>query len=324
MKFFSMSYLQTDIWVFGGTGFVGKALVKLLSSYRNYSLHLLIHKNRPYRYLEDVNTISGSLMGFDSSWFLRYPPDILFHMARPAGRFSLTRFYASRRGQIANSRLTHILRELSEPPIVVYVSGSLVYGSQSGGKPALEDSDKDPLSFATQYSRLERPFLLARKEGFLDVRIARPGWILGPSSWFREYFWKPYLLCGKVACYGDGTQQMSIIHLDDCAALIAALGRKELKKQDLNVFCGPAISQWEFSVKLAELLNTEIFMVPFNDTCRLYGKTVALALTSSIPLGTHYEDIHRETGFNYPDPESMLINVTGILKNEQGVLPKSP
>ena len=65
-------------------------------------------------------------------------------------------------------------------------------------------------------------------------------------------------------------------------------------------------------------------MVPFRDACRLYGKTAALALTSSIPLGTLHEDIYSKTGLNYPDPESILADVIDVLKNEQRVLTKSP
>ncbi|MEX0986737.1 MAG: NAD(P)-dependent oxidoreductase [Bacteroidales bacterium] len=312
-----MRNLNRNIWIFGGTGFVGKALVKLLSSFENKTLNVLIHKNRPYQTLEHVNTFSGSLLQFNSDWFLKYRPDILFHLARPAGRNLLTRFLASLYGQIANARLIPILRTLPVPPVLVYVSGSLMYGPRSENSPALEDSDLVPFSFATPYSRIERPFLHARNKGFLDIRIARPGWILGPSSWFREFFWKPYLLHGKVPCYGDGTQLMSIIHLDDCAAFIAALGRKDLKNHDLNVFCGSPISQKKFSCKLAELLQATIQIVPFKETRRQYGKTVALALTSSIPLGTRYEDLHHNVQCTYPDLESMLIHVVGILKYEQ-------
>lgn len=319
-----MSHFQTNIWIFGGTGFIGRTLVTRLSACHKNSLHLLIHRNRPYANLEALNTFSGSLQKFDSLWFEKFPPAILFHLARPAGRNSLTRFFVSLLGEIANVRLTKILRALPVPPALVYVSGSLMYGLRTRGTPALEDSDLNPLSFAASYSRLEKPFSIAREKGFLDVRIARPGWIVGPSSWFREFFWKPYLMNGKVPCYGDGTQQMSIIHLDDCAALIAAMGQEDFKNRDLNIFSGQPISQKQFSGILTKLLNTKMMMVPFRDACRLYGKTAALALTSSIPLGTLHEDIYSKTGLNYPDPESILADVIDVLKNEQRVLTKSP
>lgn len=319
-----MNTLQKNTWIFGGTGFIGDALVKKLSEDESNRLHLLIHKKRSFKSLEHINTFSGSLQDFDPSWFLKYPPDIIYHLARPAGGNNFSRFLAARTGQKANRRLIQILRDLHKPPVIVYVSGSLMFGPRANGALAFEDSALAPVSFAASYFRLETPWIEAGKRGVLDVRMARPGWIVGPSSWFEEFFWKPYLASGRVPFYGDGIQQMSVIHLEDCAGLIAALGNAKEQSRGLNIFCGPILSQSEFSSQMAGLLNTETTRIPINKIVRKYGKTVAMALTSSIPMGTRYKEIYKGCGCKYPDSEAILVNVIGIFKDKQEILPKTP
>ncbi|MEX0982224.1 MAG: NAD(P)-dependent oxidoreductase [Bacteroidales bacterium] len=319
-----MKSLKKNIWIFGGTGFIGDALVKKLSENENNRLHLLLHKNRPFKSLEHTNTFTGSLQDFDPAWFLKYPPDVIFHLARPAGGNHLSRSYAARSGLKANRKIIHILRDLYKPPVIVYVSGSLMFGTRDKETPAMEDSALAPVSFAASYFRLESPWIEAGKNEILDVRMARPGWIVGPSSWFVEFFWKPYLVSGKVPFYGDGNQQMSVIHLEDCAGLIASLGNAEERYRSLNIFCGPIVTQNEFSAQMAGLLNTETTRIPFNKIVRKYGRTVSMALTSSIPMGTIYNEIYNHYSFKYPDLKSILVNIIGILKNKQEILSKTP
>ncbi|TVR75140.1 MAG: NAD(P)-dependent oxidoreductase [Marinilabiliales bacterium] len=313
-----------NIWILGGTGFIGSALVRLLSHDKANRLHLLVHKRAHWRLLEGFSTFTGTLSGIEPGWFERYPPDIVYHLARPAGSNALTRKLRSATGERANRRLVKILRSLPATPVVVYVSGSLMYGDRPDNDPAFENSPLSPESFARYYYRNELPWIEAQGEGSLDVRFARPGWIAGPGSWFMEFFYKPWRHTGRVPCYGEGTQRMSLTDLDDCAAMIHALGQYGSKGSNLNIFSGDIITQLDFSNTLARMLNAETEMIPENRLRQKYGKVTAAALLSSSPMGTLYPELHHRAGITIRDPEQLLASVVGLSENKQGVFAELP
>jgi nucleoside-diphosphate-sugar epimerase len=305
-----------NIWIFGGTGYIGQALLRHLSASSNNHLHLLIHRQMPFRYLENYHTFTGSLSAFDPYWFDRFPPDVVFHLARPAGSSLMIRHLSSWLGEKANNRLVRLLSDLKKPPVVVYVSGSLVYGEQSPNTHADEKTTLRPTAFARFYFRNERPWMKARDAGLLDVRFARPGWILGPASWFKVFFWDHYLNTGKVPCYGNGEQLMSLVHIDDCVAMINNLSLEGKKNQTLNIYSGSATTQIEFAEQLATILNAKVAMISLNKAKRRYGKTTAQALTSSIPMQTLYKNLHQHQQILFPDIKNMLVGIVSLLKNK--------
>jgi len=319
-----MEAMRRNIWILGGTGYIGRALVSFLAADPANHLHLLLHKNTPYRFLESFNTFTGSISKFDSHWFERYPPDVVFHLARPAGWNRVTREWAARRGNSANRRLAELMANLKKPPVIVYVSGSLLYGYRDSHDPAMEDSPISPASFAKHYYKTELPWLNARKYDLLDVRFARPGWIVGADSWFRKFFWEPMRQWKKIPCYGSGNQLMSLVHINDCAALIDALSRYGSRGQNLNVFTGAPVRQEEFCELLAGITGMGIMKVDHQKLRILYGTTIARALTTSIPMGTQYPEIYGKAAIRFTDQQSLLADVIGFLKNKQGVLSPGP
>jgi nucleoside-diphosphate-sugar epimerase len=315
---------KKNVWILGGTGFIGKALIKQLSLSDEYLLHLLVHQNIPYKFLEPFSIFTGSLENFDLTWLENYPPDIVFHLARLGGSNAISRSLSSSKGAKANERLIRFLSGMNNPPIIVYVSGSLMYGPQGNGKVANELSELKPVSYARYYYRAEEPWIKAQSSEKLDVRFARPGWILGPDSWFRFFYRDHFLRTGKVPLYGDGNQLMSIIHLEDCASQIVKLAEKGQKNQNLNVFSGAPVSQKHFAEMLASHLNAEVELIPVTKLQKKYGRTVTKALTTSIPMTTNYPELCKSDSFRYPDAESMIKSVLSFFEHKQGVLSKSP
>ncbi|MDP2889762.1 MAG: hypothetical protein Q8P34_12480, partial [Bacteroidota bacterium] len=168
------------------------------------------------------------------------------------------------------------------------------------------------------------PWINAQSSGKLDVRFARPGWILGPDSWFRFFYRDHFLRSGKVPLYGDGNQLMSIIHLEDCANQIIKLAEKGQKNQNLNVFSGAPVSQKYFAEMLASHLNAEVESIPVTKLQKEFGQTVTEALTTSIPMTTSHQELCKSDSFRYPDDESMIRSALSFFENKQSVLSKTP
>jgi len=304
---------RRNIWVLGGTGFIGSALVNRLAKDPANLINLLIHRRANYRQLENFNSYTGSLGTIDPLWFEMHPPDILFHLARPAGSYAMTRNLRSFRGEKANERLVSILSDLKKPPVVVYVSGSLMYRPVDTDNPAYEDTPLNPGAFAKAYYRNEKPWIGAQQKGLLDIRYARPAWIVGTTSWFRQFFWEPYRRNGKVPCYGDGSQLMSVIHIADCAAMIDHLGQHATPVKALNIFAMEPVTQLEFSMTLASVLETDTVMIPFDRIVKMYGSTTAKALTLSIPMRTRFPGMHLESKIRYLSAEEVLTDIIRLL-----------
>lgn len=305
-----------NIWIFGGTGFIGQALVSHLITNPENKLHLLVHKKIPYKELEEINTVTGNIGSFDPQWLERYPPDVIFHLARISGSNAITRKMAANKARQANLRLVEILGRLPKPPVIVYVSGSLVYGSQKNGARADENSQIRPAAFARYIIHGEQPWLDAQKNGLLDVRFARPAWIIGPNSWFREFFWRVFQATGKFPCYGSGEQLMSLTSLSECARMIEALAFWGSRNQNLNIFSGKPVTQRYFAETAANVLGADVFHIPLKETKRRYGAMASEALTSSIPLTTLYPELQLKAGTEFQDLETVINNTLELLKNE--------
>jgi len=315
---------KRNIWIFGGTGFIGTALVKRLAADKRNLLYLLVNKRRPWSQLESYNIFTGGLEDFDLFWLKRYPPDMIFHLARMAGSHPVTRYLASGRGKRANRRLLSSLPALHVSPVIVYVSGSLMYGSQPFDRLADEDTALAPVSYARYYIEGEKPILEAQKEDQLDIRIARPGWIVGPGSWFYVHCWEYYLKTGNIPLIGSGHQKMSLVHIDDCTAQLINLAENGAKRQDLNIFGCTPITMQTFCEILAGLLNTGINRISSASFRSKYGKTAAEAFESSIPLTTCYPDLAGRHKNHYGDPESILVSVISDLENKQRIFTETP
>ena len=311
-----------NVWILGGTGFIGRSLLNHLSSDPSNKIHLLVHKNIPFRNLERFNTVTGSLDRFDLAWFDRYPPDVVFHLARMAGPGPWRRKLSSLRGERANGRLSKHFRSLDKPPVVVYVSGSLMYGDQPDSIPVDEFAPLNPVAFGREYIRAERPWMSNAGDSGLKVHLVRPGWIVGPGSWFRVFFWNHYVKTGRVPVYGDGNQMMSLIHVDDVGAMIAKV--PEMGPDVLNLFAGNPVSQLDFTGIMAGILGAPVEHIPLTRIRREFGKAEAEALGASIPLTTRYNESWIGHSLKYPKAEDMLTQTISILKGEKSVFSKPP
>lgn len=161
-----------------------------------------------------------------------------------------------------------------------------------------EDEQLRPTSYAREYVIAERPFLDA------GVMMFRPGWILGPGSWFEWFYLQPAQQMGAVPLYGRGTNIMSIIHLDDCAAAMVHVARQSRP----GVYHSPStavVSQREFVQLVASELGLPVKEVS------LAGKERAVreAFECSIQLRSHHTDLWEKFLPRFTDLRAALKDV---------------
>jgi nucleoside-diphosphate-sugar epimerase len=289
---------QKEIWILGSTGYVGSQLTSLLIQKRQRGdfpgrISALGHRTILPWVMQRTNFFMSSLGKLKKDKFIDYPPDVVFHCARLAGKTDRGRRAAAKQGYRANINLRDIFEQLPKPPTVVYCSGTLMYGNTA--KIANEEQSISPIAYARAYEYAERPFTRELSEAPLDVRTARPAWILGPDSWFEYFFYRPALELGFVPYYGNGGQQMSIISVEDCAGQLLHVATHGAPGESYNLFGFAPISQLEFAKKTAKILDLDVRQIREKELVKKHGKTAAEALTSNTPIAT----LHTEWKASY-------------------------
>lgn len=305
-----MGHIKLNVLVLGGTGFIGSAVVSKWAT-EEAKIKMLVHHNRNLPVANSAITmIHGDITSFNWSSLNVDPPEVIIHLARISGRNKPGRVMAGIQGYLANQRLIRWMKTLDYPPLVVYASGSLVYGSR-GISSVDEDSSLDPISFQRDYILAEYPFLKAMKNDSIPVCIIRPPWVYGPGSWFREYYYERIKKDGFIPQYGEGGNLMSLIHIEDCASQINMIARNGQAGEIFNLVSGDPITHDKFCRVLAEVTGKKINKISDPDLLRKNGKAIYEALTFSIGLKSKHpiiQDFHGSYNNNLKKGLQQVVN----------------
>jgi len=276
--------------VLGGTGFLGTPLVRRLGA-AGVRTTCLVHRTPPDA---EAVTLRGSLDRFPWRTLERDPPDVIFHLARIAGRGGIRGVVTRLRNRVANERLLLQLASWARPPLVIFVGGTLAYGSH-GDAPVTEATPLAPISFSRDYHRAEIPWLRALRGNDAPVIVARPAWVLGAGAWF-EAFYRRFLRAERaVPLYGSGDNWMSLVHVDDCAGLLEHAARHALPMSVVNVFGWAPLTQAELAERLARVTGLPIRRISLEDVEKRFGRAVREAFAFSARIGTVHDALY--TGY---------------------------
>lgn len=296
--------MQEYYWVLGATGYVGSAVVRELQKrVPGAQIVAVGHWTLDATIMENTHFLMAPLDVFDLTWLEKYPPSHVFHCARLAGSSPTARKNAAQKGERANLRWLAALEDLARPPIVVYCSGTLMYGNSEDK--VLENSRIAPIAYARAYERAERPWRAYDVRNGLAVRMAYPAWIFGPNSWFKKFFYEPAVRDGVVPFYGVGEQLMSLVHLEDVAYQLVEVGLGKVNANAFNIYAAPPVSQRAFAERIAAALGVGVRQVDRADV----DAQVWEALTSSIPVDSEHKNWRSGLHLKYPRLEDMIADV---------------
>ncbi len=288
--------------VLGGSGFIGTPLVRRLRA-AGVRTTCLVHRT-PLP-VDEVRVLRGSVERFPWRTLETDQPDVIFHLARISGRSGIRGALTRLRNRVANERLVLALAGWARPPLVVYVGGTLAYGSR-GEEPVTERTPLAPTSFSRDYHPAEVPWLRALRGNDAPVIVTRPAWVLGPGSWFEAYYRRFMRSERAVPLYGPGDNWMSLVHVDDCAGLLEHTARHALPMSVVNVFTGPPLRQAELAERLARLTALPIHRVPLDEVEGRFGRAVREAFVFSARVGTVHQALHAGYRIEHQDLDRAL------------------
>ena len=268
--------------VLGGSGFIGEPLVRALVA-AGVRTSCLVHRSPPP--VTQAHPLQGSVDRFRWRTIERDPPDVIFHLARIPRRRRFDGAAIRARNRLASARLLGWLSCCPRPPLLVYVGGTLAYGSH-GEVAVTEETPLSPTSFSRDYHVAETPWLHALPWTDAPILVARPAWVLGSGSWFGAYFRRPIREERSVPLYGDGSNWMSLVHVEDCAGLLMHLARRAPLMTVMNLFAGAPLRQIELSERLARLTALPIRRISLDEMQARHGRAVREAFAFSARVDT--------------------------------------
>jgi len=207
-----------NVFVTGGTGFVGAHLVKALRA-RGDTITALVRRPALAEQLgPDVRLVRGDLANEAALREGCAGADVVYHVAGKIAARNAAEFMASNRDGTAN--VLEAARDSGARRVLV-VSSLAVAGPTTPGHPIDETRAPAPV---TDYgrSKLAAEVLVRAMPASLPWTIVRPPVVYG--EWDRGTL-KIFQLAqrGVVPVFGDGSQELSVIHAEDLAqSLIAA------------------------------------------------------------------------------------------------------
>lgn len=207
-----------NVFVTGGTGFVGAHLVTALRA-RGDSVTCLVRRPALAERLgwgDDVRLVRGDLNDAEALRHGCSGADIVFHVAGTIAARDAVEFMATNRDGTANVLEAAVDNKVGR---FVLVSSLAAAGPTAPGHPIDETRPPAPV---TDYGRSKLAAEVLVRATPVPWTIVRPPVVYG--EWDRGTL-KIFQLAkrGVVPVFGDGSQELSVIHAEDLArALIAA------------------------------------------------------------------------------------------------------
>lgn len=278
-----------NILILGASGFIGNEIIKALQRRGGCNIMALKHKN-PIG-ISGIHVIHQKLGKLELNK-MPFQPDMIIHAARlRTGKFGkLGRRIMAEKGRICNKRLLKQISKYTYQPRLIYLSGSLMYGSIPEYL-IHETFPLSPISFAREYVLAEKPFLKEIENKNVNILMLRLPWVIGSGSWFEWNYMNFINKNNKVPLYGDGNNIMTFIDVRNLASTVVKLCQIPHSGL-LNLFNQQYLTQKDFAEMMGKILRKEIQWVDIGADSKI-DPAVKEAFKSDIQLGSNYKDLQQ-------------------------------
>jgi len=295
-----------NVLITGGTGLIGKALIKVLRQSHTNITVLTRNCSKAVKTLgTDINVIDelnlSTIENIDAVINLAGEP------------IANKRWSVEQKKQICQSRwditekLSTLIKTAKNPPSL-FISGSAIgiYGRQ--GSLSIDEEFTDyHREFTYEVCSKWENLALAAKSENTRIAILRTGIVLDKHEGAIAKMLLPFKLClgGKIS---HGQQMMSWIHIDDMVAAILHIQKTPSLKGFINITAEQPVSNNVFSRTLAKTLNRPCMLTtPAFILKLIFGEMADLLLFGQNVKPTKLKNSGFR--FTYPSIDSALKNL---------------
>lgn len=312
VSFYSKRGVVMKIVIAGGTGFVGKALIKLLQDYGHNLFVLTRHQSKidnGVHYVQWLQPHQPSVELFEGV-------DVFVNLAGVS--LNNGRWTKRQKKAIYWSRMTTTLEIIRIMEILTKKPKVFVNASAVGIYPTSTEAiyDEDFTAYATDFLGTtvhdwERHAKRAERFG-IRVALARFGVILGRDNGALPPMLLPYKM-HVGGTIGSGEQWLSWVHIDDVARAIYFAIMNESIHGPFNVTAPNAMRMKDFGQTLAKVMGRRHWMPVPGFAIRLaLGEQSKLVLEGQHVIPTVLEKHHFT--FQYPDLTQALEDILNARK----------
>ena len=262
------------VFVTGGSGFVGSAVVRCLAN-MGHEVTGLVHRrsNIPVVELAGGTAVVGDLLKPSDQWVqaLR-ESEFVISATQPVRTGERVSLAEARRRSYNHGQMVGNLFLTSEGSKVKCVA--VTYGVQGFGNHGdqwiTEETDLNPSGYERTVSGAYWHVEKTSRKVRVPLINLFTGWVYGPGSWFEATV--KCLTNGVARIVGDGSNYLSLIHIDDLAMAYAMLVEKMPLGERYCLVDDNPITQAELAFYIASLAGTrKPKKVDLENYCRIAG-----------------------------------------------------
>lgn len=246
--------------VTGSNGFIGSALVARLLRQQN-QVRCLVRKTSNLQWLQGltVEYVYGDLAQPDELQAAVEGVDVIYHLAGVTkAKTKAAYFQANTEG--TRRLLDASLRFGPTGQKFVFVSSQAAGGPATAEDPMTEEKPAHPISVYGE-SKLKAEHIVLSAAPDKPVTVIRPPSVYGPRERDIYTFFKN-AQNRFVTVLGDGTQQVSMIHVDDLITGILLAGESDNANGQLYYASGDGVYDWmTIGNILSEILDKKTILI---------------------------------------------------------------
>jgi nucleoside-diphosphate-sugar epimerase/predicted dehydrogenase len=268
---------ESTVLVIGGTGFIGRALVRRLVE-QGYGVRVLARDPGSASDLAElsVDVVRGDFLDEESIRAALAGIDEVFHLARGSGNTweEYLKYDVDPTRRLAEVCLEHGVRRF------YYASSIAIYEAGKAGASITEETKPvRSMLRANVYARSkaenEAQLLELWRSSGLPAVIFRPGIVLGKGASPRHWGVAAWPYSSIARLYGQGNNPLPIVLVEDVAdAMVKAIDVPGIEGESFNLTSNPCMTANEYLDELEQHAKIKLRRVSTSPS-RLYGEAMA-------------------------------------------------